>query len=115
MSIDRRSRAIILERIRVTRRPSIARSIAGANPERDSDAALGGPRSPHAIGTTSVVLDLEVADVEGLMARPIAAGARLRNPPETLDDGTRVAVVIDPFGHIWVLFCAAERATEMAA
>ena len=90
-------------------------AIAGANPKRDNDAAQGGPRSPQAMGTTSVVLDLDVADVDALMAHTVVRGARARNAPETLADGTRVAVIIDPFGHIWALSSSAGRATELAA
>jgi len=90
-------------------------AIAGANPKRDNEAALGGPRSPQAMGTTSVVLDLDIADVDALMARTVAAGALLRNVPETLADGTRVAAIIDPFGHIWAVSSSPGRAAELAA
>ncbi|WP_312365125.1 VOC family protein [Ensifer sp.] len=82
--------------------------IAGANPRRDAEPKLGGPRSPHALGTTAVILELHVKDVDRVMGRAIGAGAALRNPAETLSTGDRVGAFIDPFGHIWALFNALE-------
>ncbi|MBP1873478.1 hypothetical protein LPJGGPFB_00055 [Ensifer adhaerens] len=82
--------------------------IAGANPRRDAEPKLGGPRSPHALGTTAVILELHVKDVDRVIGRAIGAGAALRNPAETLSTGDRVGAFIDPFGHIWALFNALE-------
>jgi uncharacterized glyoxalase superfamily protein PhnB len=84
--------------------------ISGSNPKRDAEPALGGPCSPHALGTTSVVLDLEVDDVVAAMAEAVAAGAQVRNPLESAIEGRRVGVVTDPFGHIWQLHGALQPA-----
>jgi uncharacterized glyoxalase superfamily protein PhnB len=75
--------------------------VSGANPERDREPGRGGPCSPHALGATSVVLDLEVDDVATAMLAASLAGAQVRNPVELLADGKSVGVVTDPFGHIW--------------
>eukprot|EP01030_Chromulinospumella_sphaerica_P031946 gene31946-32634_t len=48
--------------------------IAGANPRRDAEPKLGGPRSPHALGTTAVILELHVKDVDRVIGRAIGAG-----------------------------------------
>ncbi|WEX77163.1 VOC family protein [Sinorhizobium numidicum] len=87
--------------------------VAGANPRRDAEPRLGGPRSPHALGTTAAILELHVDDVDRVLGRALGAGASLRNAAETLATGDRVAALIDPFGHIWALFSATE-ATEAA-
>lgn len=50
----------------------------------------------------SVTLHLEVPDVDGLTDRAVAAGARLERPPADAGYG-RNAVVVDPFGHRWML------------
>ncbi len=79
-------------------------TVVGANPQRDAyQPRLGGPCSPHALGTTTVMLEWHVDDVDSVVNKAIAAGAFLRQPVEDTPAGDRVGVVIDPFGHIWVL------------
>eukprot|EP01133_Synstelium_polycarpum_P026548 gene26548-31925_t len=73
--------------------------IVGANPKRDADASLGGPRSVHAIGATPVMLDIHVDDVDRVMHHATAEGGHVRNAVEELDNGDRVGVLTDPFGH----------------
>ncbi len=51
---------------------------------------------------SSVSLHLEVVDVDAATARTVAAGARLDRAPADNPYG-RNAVVIDPFGHRWML------------
>ena len=77
--------------------------IVGANPKRDADASLGGPRSIHAIGATPVMLDIHVDDADRVMNRAVSEGGSIRNEVETLESGDRVGVLTDPFGHLWVL------------
>jgi PhnB protein len=84
-------------------------TVAGANPRRDAESRLGGPRSPHALGTTATILDLYVADVDTTMKRALDVGAALRNPIENTPTGDRVGAFIDPFGHIWSLATAIEE------
>ncbi|ASY64509.1 hypothetical protein SJ05684_c30850 [Sinorhizobium sojae CCBAU 05684] len=83
--------------------------VAGANPRRDAEPRLGGPRSPHALGTTAAILELHVDNVDRVLERAIGAGASLRNGAETLPTGDRVGALIDPFGHIWALFTAIDE------
>jgi uncharacterized glyoxalase superfamily protein PhnB len=50
----------------------------------------------------AVTLHLGVGDVDALVERAVAGGARLDRGPEDTPVG-RVAVVRDPFGHRWFL------------
>ena len=77
--------------------------IVGANPKRDADASLGGPRSVHAIGATPVMLDIHVDDADRVMHDGVSEGGSIRNAVETLDSGDRAGVLVDPFGHLWVV------------
>ncbi|MBA8903654.1 MULTISPECIES: VOC family protein [unclassified Phyllobacterium] len=77
--------------------------IVGANPKRDADASMGGPRSVHAIGATPVMLDIHVDDVDRVMHHATSEGGHVRNAVEELDNGDRVGVLTDPFGHLWVV------------
>jgi len=77
--------------------------IVGANPRRDADPSLGGPRSVHAMGATPVMLDIHVDDADRVMHHAVVEGGSLRNAVETLESGERVGVLTDPFGHLWVV------------
>ncbi|MEA2686758.1 MAG: hypothetical protein QOE93_1953 [Actinomycetota bacterium] len=50
----------------------------------------------------SVTLHLETAEIDSLVARAADEGATLARPPEDSPYG-RNAVVVDPFGHRWLL------------
>ena len=58
---------------------------------------------PKARGGTSVMLHLEVVDVDHSHRRAVAAGATSPRPPADQGHGNRSATVIDPFGHRWML------------
>jgi uncharacterized glyoxalase superfamily protein PhnB len=53
-------------------------------------------------GRVSVSLHLSVADVDGAVARAEAAGATVERPPADAPHG-RTGVVVDPYGHRWML------------
>ncbi|WP_291376017.1 MULTISPECIES: GNAT family N-acetyltransferase [Achromobacter] len=63
-------------------------------------AAAGAVRQPrdYARHWTPVHLDVVVDDVDQAVARAVAAGARLEDPPITHDWG-RIAHLADPYGH----------------
>lgn len=46
---------------------------------------------------------LYVADVDGVYARALAAGAESREAPSDFVSGDRFASIVDPFGHRWAL------------
>lgn len=62
--------------------------------------AAGAVRQPrdYARHWTPVHLDVVVDDVDQAVARAVAAGARLEDPPATYDWG-RIAHLADPYGH----------------
>lgn len=58
-------------------------------------------RGPEAIGGTPVLIHLYVDDVDSVVERAVAAGARLLTPVEDQFYGDRAGKLADPFGHIW--------------
>jgi len=62
-----------------------------------------GHRGPKALGGSPVSLLLYVEDVDAVMARAVAAGAKLTRPAEDQFYGDRNGIIEDPFGHIWCI------------
>ena len=62
-----------------------------------------GALSPATIGGTPVSLHLYVEDVDAVVARAVAAGAKLTRPVADQFYGDRVGGVTDPFGHRWFI------------
>ena len=60
-----------------------------------------GVLAPPTIGGTPVVLSLAVADADAVLARAVAAGAEVRQPPQDMFWGDRHGQLDDPFGHRW--------------
>ena len=60
-----------------------------------------GVLAPPTIGGTPVVLSLAVADADAVLARAVAAGAEVRQPPQDMFWGDRHGQPDDPFGHRW--------------
>ncbi len=68
-----------------------------------------GVLSPQSLGGSPVMVILEVADVDALFARAVAAGAMVVRPLQDGFDGAlRTAKVDDPFGHRWMLLTKRE-------
>jgi len=59
--------------------------------------------SPLARGGSTVVLRLDVEDVDAAFARALAAGATLLRPVQDQFYGDRAGTLVDPFGHVWTL------------
>jgi PhnB protein len=60
-----------------------------------------GARGPRSMGGSPVKLLLYVEDVDALVARAVAAGAKLVRPVEDQFYGDRAGGLEDPFGHYW--------------
>ena len=60
-----------------------------------------GRRTPEP--ETSHQVMLKVADVASLVDAAVAQGARVVDPLHDWEYGERQAIVVDPFGHQWVL------------
>ena len=79
---------------------------------------------PLSRGGTTVHLHVYVKNVDGVIERAVAAGAKLVRPVQNQFYGDRTGSVQDPFGHVWHLATHVEdiapaemrkRAAEMAA
>jgi PhnB protein len=69
-------------------------------------------RAPSLEGTSPVVLYLYVEDVDEVVTRAEAAGARVLTPAANQFWGDRTAWVIDPSGHVWTVATRIEDTTE---
>jgi len=58
---------------------------------------------PKSRGGTTVSLDLHVDDCDAAFEKAVDAGATVEREPSEQFYGYRAAVVIDPFGHRWML------------
>lgn len=71
-----------------------------------ADASPGAPAGaidPRSLGGTTVLLHRWVTDVDAACTRALDAGATQLRPPADEFYGDRVAVVADPWGHVWSL------------
>ncbi len=71
----------------------------------DGRIYLGNPgpghRNPRQLESDSVLVCVDVDDVDSHCARARAAGAEIRSDPETQDYGERRYEATDPEGHRW--------------
>jgi PhnB protein len=56
---------------------------------------------PASRGGTTVSIHLYVKDVDAMVARAVAAGAKLTRPVADQFYGDRTGSLEDPFGHVW--------------
>ena len=70
-----------------------------------------GMLGPHAGDGAPVSLHLHVEDADRLVQRAIDAGATLEMAPQDQFYGERTGVVIDPFGHRWMIGHEIEKLT----
>src|SRR5712691_7896274 len=61
-----------------------------------------GYRSPETLGGSPVTIHVYVEDVDALVRRAVAAGAKLTEPVTDKFYGDRSGKLTDPFGHVWV-------------
>lgn len=59
--------------------------------------------SPQTLGGSTVIIYVYVEDVDKLVDRAVAAGAKIQHPVEDWFYGDRSATLVDPFGHIWTI------------
>ncbi len=69
-------------------------------------------RAPLGDGSSPVVIYLYLEDVDAVIARAVAAGARVLTPLEDCFWGDRMARIVDPAGHVWNV---ASRVSEGSA
>jgi PhnB protein len=66
-------------------------------------------KSPESLGGTPVSLALYVRDVDAFVARASARGATVERAPKDEFFGDRTGVLIDPFGHRWMIHTRREE------
>ena len=58
-------------------------------------------RAPQPDGSSPVVIYLYLEDVDAVIARAVAAGARILTPLADQPWGDRMGRIVDPAGHVW--------------
>lgn len=69
-------------------------------------------RAPQRDGSSPVVIFVYVENVDGVLERAVAAGARVLLPAQNHFWGDRTARILDPSGHVWTI---ATRVEETSA
>ena len=59
--------------------------------------------SPGKYNGVTTTIGLMVADMDAVMARAVAAGARITSPAQSYDYGYRQGSIVDPLGHLWII------------
>ena len=62
-----------------------------------------GIQSPAAFGGTGSSVHLHVEDVDAMTKQAVDAGAKVIMEPKDMFYGERIAKLLDPFGHDWML------------
>ena len=75
--------------------------LADASPEM-------GARAPAAYGGSPISLCVYVENVDEVVARAVAAGAKLTRPVANQFYGDRTGGLTDPFGHVWYVMTHVE-------
>jgi PhnB protein len=83
--------------------------LGDASAEEAENASFAAPTS---LGGTSVTLHVFVPDVDSLVERAEAAGAKVLKPPTDMFHGDRTAILEDPSGHLWVFLTHVEDVSE---
>ena len=68
--------------------------------EREGSAAS---RAPKPDGSSPVVIYVYVEDVDQVIERAVAAGARVLLPVKNQFWGDRTGRIVDPSGHVWTI------------
>ena len=78
-------------------------SINGALFHLHEVTARGDQFSPEKHNGTTVLIGLFVEDVDDVMSKAVAAGAKITKPAESYEYGYRQGQIVDPFGHHWMI------------
>ena len=70
----------------------------------DENPAFG-MLGPKTLKGTPVTIHLYAEDVDGFVAKAVAAGATIKMPVADMFWGDRYGVIEDPFGHSWSVAC----------
>ena len=69
-------------------------------------------RAPQPDGSSPVVIYVYVEDVDAVMERAVAAGAKVLLPAKNQFWGDRTGRIIDPSGHVWTISTRVEETSS---
>ena len=69
-------------------------------------------RAPQPDGSSPVVIYVYVEDVDAVVERAVAAGARVLLPVKNQFWGDRTGRIIDPAGHVWTISTRVEETSS---
>ena len=78
-------------------------SIGGAMVIIEAEWPTLASRAPQPDGSSPVVIFVYVEDVDKVVERAVAAGARVLLPVKNQFWGDRTGRIIDPMGHVWTI------------
>jgi PhnB protein len=70
-------------------------------------------RAPEPNGSSPVVIFVYVEDVDAVIERAVAAGARVLLPVKNQFWGDRTGRIIDPSGHVWTISSRVEETSPV--
>ena len=70
-------------------------------------------RAPQPDGSSPVVIYVYVEDVDAVVERAVAAGARVLLPVKNQFWGDRTGRIIDPAGHVWTISSRVEETSSI--
>jgi PhnB protein len=69
-------------------------------------------RAPQADGSSPVVIYVYVEDVDAVMERAVAGGAKVLLPVKNQFWGDRTGRIVDPSGHVWTVSTRVEETSS---
>ena len=69
-------------------------------------------RAPQSDGSSPVVIYVYVEDVDKVIARAVAAGAKVLLPVKNQFWGDRTGRIVDPSGHVWTISTRVEETSS---
>jgi PhnB protein len=70
---------------------------------KDEDSGRGGDPAPDQLGGSSVILTMQVPDVDAVFDSAVAAGASVKYLVGDRPYGYRDGRLVDPLGHVWII------------
>ena len=70
-------------------------------------------RAPQPDGSSPVVIYVYVEDVDAVIERAVAGGARVLLPVKNQFWGDRTGRIIDPSGHVWTISTRVEETSSV--
>ena len=89
-----------------------ALTIGGAMVMLEGEWPTLASRAPQPDGSSPVVLYVYVEDVDAVVERALAAGARVLLPVKDQFWGDRTGRIVDPAGHVWTISTRVEETSS---